>query len=161
MIDDAPVGNVQSFAVGVCFIPDGNVDIAVFDVNFEREYGTACRLPVVFGVKRTESVIAEEIAGVFVDIGVFAPVFLLASYEIPSAKLLDRVVDVFSLCEFEEIRAVQEHSVVTAPRAFGNALEREVRIELGDDLTTGMNFDALGVGHGIVLRCGSGYILRQ
>lgn len=148
MVDDVPIGDVQPFTVCVCLVTDRDVDIVVFDVDFEREHRASRWLPVVFGVERTSTVVTEEIAGMFVDVDVFVPVFFLASDEITSTNLLDRFVDVLTLCEFKEILTIQKHAVVTTPRAFGNALEREVRIKLDNGLTAGMNFDALVVGHG-------------
>ncbi len=148
MVDDVPIGDIQPFAVCVCLITDRDVDIIVFDVDFEREHRASRWLPVVFGVERTATVVTEEIAGVFVDIDVFVPVFFLASDEITSTNLLDGLVDILTLCKFKEVFTIQKHAVVTTPRAFGNALEREVRIELDNGLTAGIHFDALVVGHG-------------
>ncbi len=161
MIDETAFGDVQSVTVGMRFLSDAHVDIAVFDVDFERKHGTPGRFPLVFGVKCTKTVVAEEIAGVVVDVDVVVPVFLLASDEIPTSELFDGVIERFPLCEFVEIFPIEEYPMVTTPRTVGNTFEREIRIELHDRLTAGMDFDSSGFDHGSDSGFVMGYVLRR
>ncbi len=142
MVYNFPFGYVQSVAVLVCFLPDRNVNIAILDVNLQGKDRTTRGLPLVFGMKRTESLVIEEITGLIVDIHELLAIFGFSSDEIVAFQLFEWPIERFTCGEFAEVLPVEQHSVMTTPGTLGHALERERIVELNDCLTAGVHLHA-------------------
>ncbi len=142
MVHNFAFGDVQSIAVLVCFLPDGNVNLTVLNVNLQGKDRTARWLPIVFGMQRTESLVVEEIAGLVVDIDELIAVFGFSSDEIVAFQLFEWPIERFTGGEFAEVFPVEQDAVLTTPGAFRHALERERLVKLNDCLTAGIHLHA-------------------
>ena len=69
-------------------------------------------------------------------------VFLLFADEIRTANLRRGFREGSAICEFEEIRLVEQDAVLAAPRALLDTLEGQLGVEVDDGLLSGMNLDA-------------------
>ncbi len=143
MVDDATFADVQSLTVFAGFLTNGDVNVAVFDGHRERKDRTPCRLPVFLGVQRTEPIITKEKAGLPILADVLVAVFVLLADEILAANLRSRLGERGTVREFEKIRLVQQHTVLTAPRTLVDALEGQCRVKFDDNLFARMDLDAL------------------
>lgn len=143
MVDDTTLADVQSLTVLAGFLTDRDVNVAILDSNRKREYRAPRGFPIFFCVQRTEAVITEEKAGLSVLADVLVTVFVLLADEILAAHLRGRLRKRGAVREFEKIRLVEQHAVLTAPCALVDALEGQSGVELDDDLFARVDLDAL------------------
>jgi len=148
VVDHPALADAQSVTVTLGVLPDRYYDVTVLDGDVEGKDRTAGGLPVVFGVQRAEAVLAEEVAGPFVDVDVLVAVLVLALEEGLAVDVGGRLVEVLAGGQLQEVLLVEEHAVVTAPRALVDALEGQLRVEVRDGLPTGVDLHAAGARHG-------------
>jgi hypothetical protein len=142
VIDHPTFTDIETVTVFVGALTDINVEFSPVFFDGEREDRTARGFPVVFRMEYTKTVFTEKVTGRTIVADMLVSVLFVPANELLTAKRGRRLREIGVCGKLLEITCIEQDAVMTTPRTLINTFEREIRIELNDDLSIGIDLDA-------------------